>query len=382
MEQLSKVQACLLLNALPKIGPVTYRKLCSYFHNDPRLIFEASREVLQNIPELPAPVREIILHHARYFSLEEEWKKMQQQEILFFTSDDDRYPPLLREIYDPPIGLYGRGHWAATDACIAIIGSRQATPYGLKVAHQLAYELAQKGYTIVSGMAQGIDAAAHEGALDAQGNTIAVLGTGVDVIYPRHHSKLYQKIIQAPASGVLSEFSLGCSAEKHHFPMRNRIISGLCQAIIIVETTCHGGSMITARMAAEQGRQVFAVPGRIDHPTSQGCLELIRDGATLLRKVEDIFEELPFLRGKHSSPDAMVSPNAFPKTTPPPVAELLKTELEKTLYDLIFQHEKLTIEDIFQKLEHHPQPIISSLQMLELQQIISKSPAGHYECLV
>jgi DNA processing protein len=376
MSHFSRIQACLLLNALPKIGPITYRKLCSYFNNDPTLIFEATPEELQKIPELPENIKDIILHHSCYFSLQEEWDKIQRQEISFLTDDNrDTYPSLLREIYDPPIGLYCKGHLPPTTSCVAIIGSRQATPYGLKIAHQLAYELAQKGYTIVSGMAQGIDAAAHEGALDAQGNTIAVFGTGVDIIYPHHHHKLYQRIIHAPTSCVLSEFPLGYQAEKHHFPIRNRIISGLCQAVIVVETTCHGGSMITARMAAEQGRQVFAVPGRIDHLTSQGCLELIRDGAILLSKAEDIFEDIPFLQERYSQKtNAVIKPKKIP-TEPS-----LTTELEKDLYGLIHLRDKLTIEDIFKELHHQPQQIISGLQMLELQQIVCKSPSGHYEC--
>ncbi|MDR0445382.1 MAG: DNA-processing protein DprA, partial [Puniceicoccales bacterium] len=367
----------------PKVGPITYRKLCSHFSNDPALIFEATREELQKIPELSESTQDIILHHSCYFSLPEDWDKIQRQGISFLTDDGrNTYPPFLREIYDPPIGLYCKGHLPPTTSCIAIIGSRQATPYGLKTAHQLAYELAQRGYTIVSGMAQGIDAAAHEGALDAQGNTIAVFGTGVDVIYPHHHHKLYQRITQAPASCVLSEFPLGYQAERHHFPIRNRIISGLCQAVIVVETTRHGGSMITARMAAEQGRQVFAVPGRMDYPTSQGCLELIRDGATLLTKTEDIFEDLPFFQERHSQKeaDALKEVDASIKSTKTYTEPPLETALEKDLYGFIHHHDKLTLEDIFKGLQHQPQQIISVLQMLELQQIVCKSPSGHYEC--
>lgn len=380
MKGLSGVQACLLLNALPKIGPVSYRKLWAHFDHDPSRILEASDEELRKVPGLSQEAREVISHPARYFSLQEEWEKMQAQGISFLPSDDVLYPPLLREIYDPPIGLYCRGSPEAHSRCIAIVGSRQATPYGLKIAHQLARDLAQRDYSIVSGLAQGIDAAAHEGALAVGGRTVAVLGTGVDVIYPRIHRALYQKIIQAPGSCVLSEFPLAYPAEKHHFPIRNRIISGLSQAIIVIETTCHGGSMITARLAAEQGRQVFAVPGRIDQPTSQGCLALIREGATLLSRVEDIFEELPFLQADSSDGQAA---EAIPPAKPhrSDMGAMLKTELERALYELIGQHDRLSLDGILQKLEHQPQQIISSLQMLELQQVVTQSPSGHYECL-
>ncbi|MDR0728087.1 MAG: DNA-processing protein DprA [Puniceicoccales bacterium] len=380
MKGLSGVQACLLLNALPKIGPVSYRKLRAHFDHDPARILEASDEVLRKVPGLSQEAREVLLHPDRYFSLQEEWGKMQAQDISFLPFEDALYPPLLREIYDPPIGLYCRGSPEIPPRCIAIVGSRQATPYGLKIAHQLARDLAQRDYGIVSGLAQGIDAAAHEGALAAGGRTVAVLGTGVDVIYPRNHRALYQKIIRTPGSCVLSEFPLAYPAEKHHFPIRNRIISGLCQAIIVVETTCHGGSMITARLAAEQGRQVFAVPGRIDQPTSQGCLALIREGATLLSGVEDIFEELPFLEAKGpEGPGAEAVPPAKPPR--PDVSALLKTELERALHELIRRHDRLSLDEILQQLEHQPQQIISSLQMLELRQVLTQSPSGHYECL-
>ncbi|MDR2377775.1 MAG: DNA-processing protein DprA [Puniceicoccales bacterium] len=380
MKGLSGVQACLLLNALPKIGPVSYRKLLAHFDQDPTRILEAGDEALRKVPGLSKEAREVLLHPDGYFSLQEEWEKMQTQGIAFLPSEDALYPPLLREIYDPPIGLYCRGSPEAFSRCIAIVGSRQATPYGLKIAHQLARDLAQRDYGIVSGLAQGIDAAAHEGALEAGGRTVAVLGTGVDVIYPRNHRALYQKIIQTPGSCVLSEFPLAYPAEKHHFPIRNRIISGLCQAVIVVETTCHGGSMITARLAAEQGRQVFAVPGRIDQPTSQGCLALIREGATLLSGVEDIFEELPFLEAKGSEGSVAEAIPAA-KSPRPDVSALLKTELEKALHELVRRHDRLSLDEILQQLEHQPQQIISSLQMLELRQVLTQSPSGHYECL-
>jgi DNA processing protein len=176
---------------------------------------------------------------------------------------------------------------------VAIIGSRSATIYGMSVARSLAIEFAECGFCVVSGMARGIDSSAHLGALDVGGKTIAIFGNGIDVIYPNENANLYRRIISSGA--VISELTLGRRADRQTFPARNRIISGLCEAVIVVESDVHGGSMITARHAIEQGRHVFAVPGRIGESSSAGCLDLIRSGASIIRDASDLFDELPYL---------------------------------------------------------------------------------------
>ncbi len=218
----------------------------------------------------------------------------------FITSRDAAYPRLLKEIHDPPIGLYRKGAYAFTHPCVAIVGSRRTTLYGQSVAKKLGAELGRLGFCIVSGLARGIDTAAHEGALAVGGRTAAVLGCGIDIVYPPENLDLYRRIEEQGA--ILSEFPFGRRADRQSFPMRNRVVAGMCEAVVVVETDVSGGSMITARFAGEQGRLIFAVPGRIDQNTSAGCHQLIRDGATLLTSVDDILSELNYLGGLRPQP--------------------------------------------------------------------------------
>jgi DNA processing protein len=223
-------------------------------------------------------------------------------EIKSFALRDKDYPANLRYIYDPPENLYVKGNILAEDnIAIAIIGSRQATYYGLKNAQDLSFELAARGITIISGLARGIDSAAHRGALKAGGRTIAVLGSGLNVIYPYENKDLAEKITKNGA--VISEFSLNIPPYKHNFPRRNRIISGLSLGVVVVEAAKRSGALITARLALEQGREVFAIPGKIDSFTSQGTHSLIKQGAKLVESIEDIIEELEPLKTMQNLPE-------------------------------------------------------------------------------
>jgi len=213
------------------------------------------------------------------------------QDHITIALGDERYPELLRAIYDPPVVLYCDGVPEPGDRqAVAIVGSRQATPYGLRVTDALAGKLSGLGFTIVSGFARGIDAAAHRAALAAGGRTIAVLGCGLDVDYPPGHASLRAEI--AGNGAVLTEFVPGTPPLAGHFPRRNRIISGLALGVVVVEAAEGSGSLITARLALEQGREVFAVPGHIDAPTSRGPHGLLKQGAKLVETVDDIVEEL------------------------------------------------------------------------------------------
>jgi DNA processing protein len=219
----------------------------------------------------------------------------------FIGTRDDAYPKLLKEIHDPPIGLYRKGTYGFTHPCVAIVGSRRTTLYGQAVAKKFGAELARLGFCVVSGLARGIDTAAHEGALSVGGKTAAVLGTGIDIIYPPENLALYRRI-ETEGGAVLSEFPFGRRADRQSFAMRNRIVAGMCEATIVVESDVDGGAMITARFAGEQGRLIFAVPGRIDQNTSAGCHQLIRDGATLMTSVDDLLNELNYLDGLRPAP--------------------------------------------------------------------------------
>lgn len=211
--------------------------------------------------------------------------------------DDPEYPPLLRQLGDAPLYLIARGEPLVDAPAVAVVGARRATSYGLDVARCLAEGLAHAGVTVVSGLARGIDGAAHEGALAARGCTVAVLGSGIDVVYPREHRALAERIV---ASGtLLSERPVGTAPLAAHFPARNRILAGMTQGTVVVEAAEHSGSLITARLANESGREVFAVPGRIDSPLSFGAHLLIREGATLTGSVDDVLAEIaPALHGR------------------------------------------------------------------------------------
>jgi DNA processing protein len=216
---------------------------------------------------------------------------------------DPDYPALLREIIDPPLALHARGDRSLLQrTAIAVVGSRRASPYGINAAQHLTRQLVSAGIAIVSGLARGIDAAAHDAALSASGKTIAVLGTGIDVVYPRSNAKLFRAIERDGL--LLSEFRPGTPPLAENFPMRNRVISGLCAGTIIVEATGRSGSLITARMAAEQGREVFAVPGSIFSKGTEGTHRLIQYGAKLVHDADDVFDELPGDLKRQSEPAA------------------------------------------------------------------------------
>jgi len=211
--------------------------------------------------------------------------------VRIITLVDEEYPNLLTGIFDPPLVLYLRGEFRPADGlAVAMVGSRRSSHYGRKQAGRLASALARAGFTVVSGLARGIDAAAHEGALEGGGRTLAVLGCGLSQVYPEEHGDLAERITERGA--VLSEHPMGFPVLAKNFPRRNRIISGLSLGVVVVEAARRSGSLITARWAQEQGREVFAVPGPVDRPTFAGCHRLIRDGAKLVERVEDVLEEL------------------------------------------------------------------------------------------
>lgn len=293
--ELTERQALLVLNALPNIGPITLNRLLAELGGDPRVIFTAGTRKLESVRGVGPAISSTITTWREHFDLEREEARMAKTATNFISVRDQGYPSWLKEINDPPIGLYRKGSYEFEHRCIAIVGSRRTTLYGQATAKKLAAELARLGFCIVSGLARGIDTAAHEGALSVGGKTAAVLGCGIDIIYPPENLDLYRQIEAQGA--ILSEFPFGRRADRQSFPMRNRVVAGMCEAVVVVETDVSGGSMITAKFAGEQGRLIFAVPGRIDQPSSAGCHQLIRDGATLLTGVDDILSEMNYLGG-------------------------------------------------------------------------------------
>ncbi|HRG54803.1 MAG TPA: DNA-processing protein DprA [Lacunisphaera sp.] len=292
---LTERQAFMVLNDLPNIGPVSLNRLLAEFQDDPCAILGADRRRLERVKGVGPETSAAVVNWREHFDLAREEARLAQAGASFITARDEGYPKLLKEIHDPPIGLYRKGDYLFAQPCIAVVGSRRTTLYGQSVAKKLGADLARLGFCVVSGLARGIDTAAHEGALSVGGKTAAVLGCGIDIVYPPENLGLYRRITETGA--VLSEFPFGRKADKQTFPMRNRVVSGICEAVVVVESDVSGGAMITARFAGEQGRLIYAVPGRIDQPSSAGCHQLIRDGATLFTSVDDILNELNYLDG-------------------------------------------------------------------------------------
>ncbi|MBI5693877.1 MAG: DNA-protecting protein DprA [Verrucomicrobia bacterium] len=300
--EMSERQAFLVLNALPNIGPITLNRLLGELGGDPRAVLAADRRRLEAVKGVGPVIASTLAGWRDYFDPVREEERMARSGADFITVRDPGYPRLLKEIHDPPIGLYRRGGYDFSRPSVAIVGSRRTTLYGQSVARKFGAELARLGFCVVSGLARGIDTAAHEGALEAKGRTAAVLGCGIDIIYPPENLELFRRIEAEGA--VLSEFPFSRRADRQSFAMRNRIVAGMCEATIVVESDVDGGAMITARFAGEQGRLIFAVPGRIDQNTSAGCHQLIRDGATLMTGVDDLLNELSYLDGLRPAPIA------------------------------------------------------------------------------
>jgi DNA processing protein len=280
----------LALKMIPHLGNITYRRLLDRF-GDPRDVFHARLNELLKVEGIRAETAQRIVSNEWEGDPQKELQNLKKLGARLVTIHDSSYPMDLRQIHDPPPLLYVKGNdLPVTKTMIAVVGSRNPSHYGLKVTGEICQGLAMRNIAVVSGMATGIDAAAHWGSLRAQGSTIAVLGSGIDVIYPSSNAKLYHRIVEGGT--VITEFSLGTPPEGRNFPIRNRIISGLSKGVVVVEASRRSGSLITASLALEQGREVFAVPGSIESFKSTGTHFLIKQGAKLVENADDILQEL------------------------------------------------------------------------------------------
>lgn len=283
----------LTLHLVPGLGATGCHRLIEYF-GDPATILRASRKELERVPNIrKASIASLVQNTNTSQRLaEKELHRADRFGVSIIPWNDKRYPELLKNIYNPPVVLYVRGDFGIIHTLgIAIVGSRAATTYGLKIARQLAGDLARAGVSVVSGLALGIDTAAHQGALDVEGKTVAVMGCGLDICYPQRNDKLAEQIAQNGA--LVSEYPFGTKPEAFRFPARNRIINGLANGVVVVEAATRSGSLITASLALDEGREVFAVPGRVDSYKSAGTHKLLQQGAKLVYKADDILEELP-----------------------------------------------------------------------------------------
>ena len=349
--------AWLRLTLIPGIGGESQRKLLAAF-GLPEAVFAAGRlEARSIVGDRADLLFDFDPSEAVDRSLE--WASQPAQHIL--TLADDAYPRALLEIADPPSLLYVRGNPDLLQKRgLAMVGSRNATPQGLQTAENFARTLAAKGLCIISGLALGIDAAAHRGALSAGGATIAVIGTGADRIYPARNKELALAIVEHGA--VISEFPLGTPAIAANFPRRNRIISGLARGVLVVEAAPESGSLITARLAGEQGREVFAIPGSIHSPVARGCHKLIKQGAKLVETANDILEEL----GNFTAP-ARATEAVPPDDEHPLLASM--------------GHDPCSLDDLVEYTGQGADQLLPELLMLELSGQIAPLPGNRYQRL-
>lgn len=346
---------------LPGIGKRVW-KIIDHFGN-PEEAWFASESALLTVPEISSTLVDGLVYQRAKINLDQEVERLHKHRVDFITYGDDCYPQCLKEIYDPPPVLFVRGNLNKFDFnSAAIVGSRKATAYGRTAAHRLANELADYNITVVSGMARGVDTAAHRGSLDANGYTIAVLGCGLDVVYPPENSRIFEEI--ANKGAVISEFPLGSPPEAWHFPSRNRIISGLSKVVIVVEAAMKSGALITADLALSQGREVMVVPGSIYSKMSEGPLKLLKQGARPVTEIGDILDELGV--------------NALIKNLESKIPTKLKLSIiEQKIYDVLMG-EPLQLEELIIKIKSNPREVTSALMFLELKGLIKKMPGKMY----
>ncbi len=353
-------RASLRLSLVQGIGPRTYGDLITQF-GSAEAVLAAAPSQLRRIPGVGSKLSAAIAAADHEIDVDEEISLCQQHDIEVLTPADETYPRLLQEIHDPPSVLFARGDLLPRDnLAIAIVGTRHASHYGIQQAERLATTLARAGLTIVSGLARGIDAAAHRGALDANGRTIAVLGSGLLNIYPPEHKDLADQI--ANSGAVLSEAPLRRAPKSGAFPQRNRLITGLSLGVIVVEAADRSGALISARLAMEQNREVFAVPGRIDSRVSRGCHNLIRDGARLVQSADDVLEELGPL--VESTSDATGHKVHHP-------AELQLNDQERAVLDRI-DIDPISIDQIVQTSGLPIHRVLSTISVLEMRRMIRR----------
>ncbi|MEC8825357.1 MAG: DNA-processing protein DprA [Verrucomicrobiota bacterium] len=368
-------EAFLALNLLPGIGPIRARRLLEAFPQ-PQDVISASEKDLQQIPGIGREMARSIRGWEDLIDLAEEQRRMADHGITTVTLEDSDYPPALREIHDSPFLLYVKGQIEPCDAAaVGVVGSRRMTHYGREQARKLSFQLARAGFTIISGLARGIDTAAHEAALAAEGRTIAVLGSGIGNIYPAENDVLANRVAENGA--VISEFPVLYVPDKQSFPLRNRIVSGMSEGLLVIEAPGRSGSLITANQALEQGRTVFAVPGPIDRPNSEGCNRLIRQGATLVTSAQDVIDDLS--TGLNSLNLEFAAPE-HPSEKTSPTLESLDDQQARILEEL--EKGEQTIDTISEAISVPAGAVSASLLQLEMKSLVKQLPGKYFTKLI
>jgi DNA processing protein len=405
----SNLIATLRLSRARNVGPVTYRKLVRVF-GSAEAVLAAPRDRLLEVPDVSARTADGITDARKDPWAAEEVARARERKIRIVTMDDPLYPRALTSTYDPPVVLYVDGLLLPEDALsVAIVGSRHCSHYGRAQAEKLAAGLASAGFTVVSGLARGIDSSAHAGAIGVdRGRTIAVLGNGIGTVYPPENKKLYERIVESGGArgAILSELPLDTPPASQHFPGRNRIIAGMTLGTVVIEGTETSGSLITARYAVDMDREVFALPGSVDSPNSRGPHRLIKAGAKLVEDVEDILHELreiaePLvkirppdqrLRSPSSKKDTKsqatplldASPAAKPDgfdATRPTGTDLRAVNLnprEKLIYGLLDQNLARPVDELIVASKLQPQEVLGTLLVLEVRRLCKQLPGKRY----
>ncbi|MCE5323858.1 DNA-processing protein DprA [bacterium] len=329
----------------------------------PEAVFEASEAELQELEQLTEKGRVKILENAPA-AIERDLRVIDARKIAIIPITSEKYPPNLRKIYDPPVMLYVRGEIIESDKlAVGVVGSRKANVYGKSIAENIGTVLAKRGLTIVSGGARGIDTAAHKGALEAKGRTIALLGCGIDVVYPAENAGLFDLI--ADSGAVVTEFPIGSAPESWRFPSRNRLISGMSMGLLVCQCPIKSGALLTADFALQQGKDIYAVPGNVDDERNSGCHQLIKDGAKLVESAEDILEEL----GLETNDTDVQNQLALP-------IESLSDQ-ERDIISLL-SLDPMQVDEIIEKSSLSAPMVSGTLTVLEMKNLIRRVPGNAY----
>lgn len=357
-------EAHVALNLIEGVGPVRARQLLEHFGDAPTIL-QASKSQLLQVRGIGDDTADAISNWEKSVDLTGELKRVSDFGARIVVQSDEEYPPSLKEIYDPPLVLYVKGALSAKDKnAVAMVGSRQTTHYGIETARKLSYQLAYVGVTVVSGGARGIDTASHQGALAAKGRTVCVLGTGINIVFPPENRELFERIAENGA--VITQFPFNRNGDRQSFAIRNRIAAGMTLGTVVVEADLHSGALITANFATEYGRQVFAVPGRIDSPRSKGCHDLIKKGAKLCEGAEDILSEFEYLFPASNRPP---SPG---ETGVLPALEL--SENEQKVYDSLKSQDETSIDEVIRKSSLPSSAVSVALLSLEMKRVVKQLP--------
>ena len=366
-------ESYIILNLLPGIGPVRVKQLLQQY-DSPQSILKEKASTLEKLPGMGTKLATILTNWENHSDIKKELHIAERAGVTICTAIDSEYPQLLKEIYDPPLCLYVRGDVKSLNcaAPIAVVGSRRTTRYGVETTERLTASAIRAGFTIISGLARGIDTVAHTATIEHNGITVAVLGGGLSYIYPQENLPLARKISENGA--LISEFPMTVKPDRRSFPMRNRIIAGMSEGTLVTEAGAHSGALITAQQAVDQGRQVFAVPGRVDSPLSRGCHYLIKDGAKLVESIDDILEEFNLFSHCQGGASTDKNRNSFESNT----SDSLKLSDNERIIMELLKDEEMSVEEITFHSKIAAKDLLSLLLGLEIRRLIVQLPGKRF----